>query len=195
MTFDETKMTWFLIFTNAAFAHKSKESKKRPQTKRNSLIMFRLGSKSPYCTTWICSCTVWLRTLAMISISIAVCFALEFSFWYYVFLFRFYFVKGFYRLKSVCMSYNNPQPVTLRTRWSQQPVAHTTPSYLRHALFFILALHLSVHVLLRFVRLSIWTLIYEISYGRWRPSQNTQIKTDVFSASWDKTGFPPVNQS
>lgn len=80
----------------------SDESKK--VRKRNSLIMFQLGSKSPYCTTWICSCTVWLRTLAMISISIAVSFALEFLFWYYVFLFRFYFVKGFYRLKSVCMS-------------------------------------------------------------------------------------------
>lgn len=66
---------------------------RRQQTKRNSLIMSRLGSKSPCCTTWICSCTVWLRTLA-ISISIAVWFALDPVFILILVLFLFRFYKG-----------------------------------------------------------------------------------------------------
>lgn len=89
-----TKTKWpdiFFFFTNAAFACMSDESKK--VRKHYSLIMFQLGSKSPSCTTWICSCTVWLRTLAMRSISIAVCFTLEFLFWY-CFSFLFILRKG-----------------------------------------------------------------------------------------------------
>lgn len=68
---------------------------RRQQTKRNSLIMSRLGSKSPCCTTWICSCTVWLRTLA-ISISIAVWFALDpvFILILVLFFLFFHFYKG-----------------------------------------------------------------------------------------------------
>lgn len=66
---------------------------RRQQTKRNSLIMSRLGSKSPCCTTWICSCTVWLRTLA-ISISIAVWFALDPVFILILVIFLFHLYKG-----------------------------------------------------------------------------------------------------
>lgn len=78
---------------------KIKDLQTERNCKGNSSVTCRLGSKSSYYSTWICGCTVDMRTLAMMRVSIAVWFALDpvflFQFWYFC------FVKGIYRLKSL----------------------------------------------------------------------------------------------